>query len=90
MFLGQNSCKFGEPRSVSVVWKTVESNDDGGGDSEASLLFGDGKRYTVMGFVGIFTGFGSVGRRRALRQTWLPPDREGLQRECQKWLGAAC
>lgn len=33
-----------------------------------------------MGFVGIQTGFSSVGRRRSLRNTWLPSDREGLQR----------
>ncbi|VAI70440.1 unnamed protein product [Triticum turgidum subsp. durum] len=33
-----------------------------------------------MAFVGIFTGFGSVGRRRALRRTWLPSDRQGLLR----------
>uniref|UniRef100_A0A7C9E4B5 Uncharacterized protein n=1 Tax=Opuntia streptacantha TaxID=393608 RepID=A0A7C9E4B5_OPUST len=79
-FLWQTSCKFGEPRSVSVVWQTVESSGDGGGSSDAALLVGAGKRYKVMGFVGIFTGFGSVGRRRALRQTWLPPDRDGLQR----------
>jgi hypothetical protein len=33
-----------------------------------------------MAFVGIFTGFSSIGRRRALRRTWLPADRQGLQR----------
>lgn len=33
-----------------------------------------------MGFVGIQTGFGSVGRRRSLRKTWVPSDRAGLQR----------
>ncbi|KAI3939591.1 hypothetical protein MKX01_038546 [Papaver californicum] len=39
----------------------------------------DHKRHKVMGFVGIQTGFGSVGRRRSLRKTW-PSDRQGLQR----------
>ncbi|KAG2309777.1 hypothetical protein Bca52824_029525 [Brassica carinata] len=33
-----------------------------------------------MGFVGIQTGFGSAGRRRALRSTWMPSDPEGLRR----------
>lgn len=33
-----------------------------------------------MGFVGIQTGFGSIGRRRSLRKTWMPSDRQGLQR----------
>jgi len=33
-----------------------------------------------VAFVGIFTGFGSIGRRRALRRTWLPADRQGLLR----------
>lgn len=33
-----------------------------------------------MGFVGIQTGFGSVGRRRSLRQTWMPSDPQSLQR----------
>ncbi|KAI4969498.1 hypothetical protein ZWY2020_000412 [Hordeum vulgare] len=40
-------------------------------------------RHKVMAFVGIFTGFGSVGRHRTLRRTWLPSDRQGLLRpEC--------
>lgn len=33
-----------------------------------------------MGFVGIQTGFESSGRRRSLRNTWMPSDRQGLQR----------
>ncbi|KAF8413758.1 hypothetical protein HHK36_001751 [Tetracentron sinense] len=33
-----------------------------------------------MGFVGIQTGFESSGRRRSLRKTWMPSDRQGLQR----------
>lgn len=32
-----------------------------------------------MGFVGIQTGFGSSGRRRSLRMTWMPSDPQGLQ-----------
>lgn len=32
-----------------------------------------------MGFVGIQTGFGSGGRRRSLRMTWMPSDHQGLQ-----------
>ncbi|KAJ9671475.1 hypothetical protein PVL29_025267 [Vitis rotundifolia] len=69
----------GPVRSVSVVWDksggggSGGSGDGGGGD-------GGGKRYKVMGFVGIQTGFGSVGRRRSLRKSWMPADRQGLQR----------
>ncbi|KAH9605843.1 hypothetical protein KSS87_000666 [Heliosperma pusillum] len=73
--LGHN-CNSTQPRSVSVVWERTENSV-----TDASLLVnGDAKRHKVMGFIGIFTGFGSVGRRRALRQTWLPSDRHGLQR----------
>ena len=42
---------------------------------------GDAKHHKVMGFVGIQTGStsASIGRRKSLRKTWLPPNREGLQ-----------
>lgn len=69
------NCDTREPRSVSVVWErgTSASSDGGGGSADL-------QRHKVMGFVGIFTGFGSIGRRRALRQTWLPSDEQGLER----------
>ncbi|KAK4745845.1 hypothetical protein SAY87_012157 [Trapa incisa] len=70
-------CPSAEPRSVRVVWE----RGGGGGDgifATDGLQYG--KRHKVMGFVGIQTGFGSVGRRRSLRQTWMPSDRQGLQR----------
>lgn len=66
-------CKDGKPQSVSVVWERSSGGGNGNGN-------GDQKRYKVMGFVGIQTGFGSVERRRSLRQTWMPADRQGLQR----------
>ncbi|GAB4849400.1 hypothetical protein Ancab_004196 [Ancistrocladus abbreviatus] len=73
-----NNCNL-QPRSVTVVWERGDSStSDHGGNGV--MLGGDVKRYKVMGFVGIFTGFGSVGRRRALRQTWLPSERQGLER----------
>jgi hypothetical protein len=55
-------------------------NDNGVGN--AVLLDGEERRerQKVMGFVGIQTGFGSSGRRRSLRKTWMPSDRQGLQR----------
>ncbi|XP_077252202.1 putative beta-1,3-galactosyltransferase 14 [Tasmannia lanceolata] len=77
-------CQDLEPRSVSVAWDTVNSvvgdrhNSDG--DSTVGIDVGNSKRYKVMGFVGIQTGFGSTGRRRSLRKTWFPSDRQGLQR----------
>ncbi|KAG9146127.1 hypothetical protein Leryth_015926 [Lithospermum erythrorhizon] len=73
----QNSgynCKYSNPKSVSVIWDrdgSIISN--GYSDMEA-------KRYKVMGFVGIQTGFASFGRRRSLRQTWFPSDRQELGR----------
>ncbi|KAL7249669.1 hypothetical protein ACSBR1_011786 [Camellia fascicularis] len=66
-------CRDGKPQSVSVVWERSSGGGNGNGN-------GDQKRYKVMGFVGIQTGFGSVERRRSLRQTWMPSDRQGLQR----------
>ncbi|MFS7984342.1 putative galactosylxylosylprotein 3-beta-galactosyltransferase [Helianthus anomalus] len=58
---------YDKPLSVSVVW-----DQSGGGGAQ--------KRHKVMGFVGIQTGFASVGRRRALRKTWFPSDHQRLQR----------
>ncbi|KAF5478570.1 probable beta-1,3-galactosyltransferase 14 isoform X1 [Juglans microcarpa x Juglans regia] len=72
-------CSNAEPRSVRVVWERVGGDGNGNGFGGASSG-GDPKRHRVMGFVGIQTGFGSVGRRRSLRQTWMPSDHQGLQR----------
>ncbi|KAL2326792.1 hypothetical protein Fmac_020219 [Flemingia macrophylla] len=66
-------CVTAPPRSVRVVWEHA-------GASANSGAAGDGDRHKVMGFVGIQTGFGSTGRREALRKTWFPSDRLGLQR----------
>lgn len=61
-------------RSVSVVWeKSISSSSDSKVDEKK-------ERHKVMGFVGIQTGFGSVGRRASLRKTWMPSDHQGLQR----------
>lgn len=65
-------CLNANPRSVKVVW------EHGTGDSVAGI--GNSNRHKVMGFVGIQTGFGSVGRRDSLRKTWFPSDPQGLQR----------
>ena len=74
------NCPHGDARSVRVVWE----RGSGSGNSDrygAVSAGGDGnKRHKVMGFVGIQTGFGSVGRRRSLRKTWMPSDQQGLQR----------
>lgn len=64
------SCKYTKPASVSVVWDQTDSLVNGG----------DQKRYKVMAFVGIQTGFSSNGRRVSLRKTWFPSDHQGLQR----------
>ncbi|KAL3849274.1 hypothetical protein ACJIZ3_011156 [Penstemon smallii] len=67
-------CKFDKPLSVSVTWDRSSSSSGSSTSDEGP------KRHKVMGFVGIQTGFGSSGRRRALRQTWFPSDHQGLQR----------
>ncbi|XP_054814734.1 probable beta-1,3-galactosyltransferase 14 isoform X1 [Prosopis cineraria] len=70
-------CLNTRPRSVRVVWEQLGSS----GGSNDGIRGGIGKdRHKVMGFVGIQTGFGSVGRRQSLRRTWLPSDRQGLER----------
>ncbi|WCJ32252.1 Galactosyltransferase family protein [Euphorbia peplus] len=68
------SHSISEPRSVRVLWDN--SNDH----KHISLLTSGNNRRKVMGFVGIQTGFASVGRRQSLRKTWMPSDRAGLQR----------
>lgn len=62
---------------MRVVWEVAGNSNGAGGGGGGG---GDGKRHKVMGFVGIQTGFGSVGRRQALRKTWMPSDPEGLRR----------
>lgn len=72
-----DSCKYAEPRSVSVAWdRNVMSREENG----IGVTGGGYKRHKVMGFVGIQTGFGSVARRRSLRRTWFPSDHNGLQK----------
>ncbi|CAN6202475.1 unnamed protein product [Urochloa humidicola] len=70
------------PLSVSVAWdrRPGDSSAAGSADLPAHLATGSRGRHKVMAFVGIFTGFSSIGRRRALRRTWLPADRQGLLR----------
>lgn len=67
---------IGLPATVSVVW-----NGDGGGIKGSEMdVFGENQRHKVMAFVGIQTGFSSVGRRKALRKTWMPSNRDDLRR----------
>ncbi|KAG2609514.1 hypothetical protein PVAP13_4KG042900 [Panicum virgatum] len=70
------------PLSVSVAWDRRPGDVSAAGSAElpAHLATGSRGRHKVMAFVGIFTGFSSIGRRRALRRTWLPADRQGLLR----------
>ncbi|KAJ4726426.1 Hexosyltransferase [Melia azedarach] len=75
---GAYRCTNAQPRSVKVVWETDGNNVHS--DSTVSSEAQGKKRHKVMGFVGIQTGFGSAGRRRSLRMTWMPSDRQGLQR----------
>ncbi|XP_019193865.1 PREDICTED: probable beta-1,3-galactosyltransferase 13 [Ipomoea nil] len=68
-------CENIKPRSVSVVWDRSSARVSSGDGVD-----GEQKRHKVMGFVGIQTGFASAARRRSLRQTWFPSDRQGLQK----------
>ncbi|KAK8706260.1 hypothetical protein V6N13_049833 [Hibiscus sabdariffa] len=63
-------------RTVWVPWDRPGVVDNSGADG-GDVANG---RYKVMGFVGIQTGFRSAGRRRSLRKTWMPSDRQGLLR----------
>lgn len=67
---------LGLPATLSVAW------DGNGGRNKGSEMdvFGENQRHKVMAFVGIQTGFSSVGRRKALRKTWMPSDRDELRR----------
>ncbi|KAA3453093.1 putative beta-1,3-galactosyltransferase 14 [Gossypium australe] len=70
-------CRNSDPRSVRVIWDKTGHGNNGlsaAGDDDGT------KRHKIMGFVGIQTGFGSTGRRQSLRKTWMPSDRQGLQR----------
>lgn len=61
-----------------MVWERGAGGNGAGGISDGGG--GDGSnRRKVMGFVGIQTGFGSIGRRRSLRKTWMPSDPQGLR-----------
>ncbi|XP_039026909.1 probable beta-1,3-galactosyltransferase 14, partial [Hibiscus syriacus] len=64
-----NRC-LSDLRTVRVLWDRPEIVDNGE-DVDNGI-----KRHKVMGFVGVQTGFRSAGRRK----TWLPSDRQGLQR----------
>ncbi|CAL5200965.1 unnamed protein product [Lathyrus oleraceus] len=66
-------CLNRNPRSVRVLWDHGTAVTGG-----RNAVVDD--RHKVMAFVGIQTGFGSVGRRQSLRKTWFPSDPDGLQR----------
>ncbi|KAL1815380.1 hypothetical protein ACET3Z_017954 [Daucus carota] len=68
---GGYKCSNVKPRSVSVVWDRHQQDNLGSDDTN--------KRHKSMGFVGIQTGFASAQRRKSLRQTWMPSDRQSLQ-----------
>ncbi|CAH8358287.1 unnamed protein product [Eruca vesicaria subsp. sativa] len=66
---GRTCLTSSPPKTVRVFWNVAGNSISGGV-----------KRHKVMGFVGIQTGFGSAGRRRALRNTWMPSDPQGIRR----------
>ncbi|KAB2043940.1 hypothetical protein ES319_D01G054700v1 [Gossypium barbadense] len=82
VFLSSTDCGhqcLSDLRSVRVLLDkpgnvNITATSDGDVDVNGT------KRHKVMGFVGIQTGFRSVGRRRSLRKTWMPSYHQGLQR----------
>ncbi|KMZ70415.1 Beta-1,3-GlcNAc transferase, family GT31 [Zostera marina] len=56
--------------------------DENREETQSSVIevLGETQRHKAMAFVGIYTGFSSVGRREALRKTWMPSDQDGLKR----------
>ncbi|XP_004489037.1 probable beta-1,3-galactosyltransferase 14 [Cicer arietinum] len=69
--LRNDRCLNINPRSVRVHWDHTAT-------ARQNVVAED--RHKVMAFVGIQTGFGSVGRRKSLRSTWFPSHPNGLQR----------
>ncbi|KAH9778931.1 hypothetical protein WN944_014224 [Citrus x changshan-huyou] len=78
---GAHRCSNFNPTSVRVVWDNHGEGSNGisGSQDDDNNNNNNIKRHKVMGFVGIQTGFGSGGRRRSLRMTWMPSDHQGLQ-----------
>ena len=61
------------------------------GQDPLALDGGDSlSRPKLLGFVGVQTGFGSVDRRKALRETWFPSEPEGLFRYPQSFPFTPC
>ncbi|KMZ75116.1 Beta-1,3-GlcNAc transferase, family GT31 [Zostera marina] len=56
--------------------------DENREETQSSMIevLGETQRHKAMAFVGVYTGFSSLGRRKALRKTWMPSDRDGLKR----------
>ncbi|XP_020577297.1 probable beta-1,3-galactosyltransferase 14 [Phalaenopsis equestris] len=77
-FISGPKCFAADPISMSVAWER------GSGTLSDHFVLNGGaghrERQKIMGFVGIQTGFASAGRRRSLRKTWFPSDRQGLLR----------
>lgn len=61
-----------------MVWEKGTGGSGSGSGSDSGVVVKE--RHKAMGFVGIQTGFAYTGRRRSLRKTWFPSDREGLTR----------
>ncbi|KAI0522600.1 hypothetical protein KFK09_004983 [Dendrobium nobile] len=81
-FIYGPKCLAADPISISVAWErrsdTLSDRLDFNGGAGVGGV--QRERHKVMGFVGVQTGFASVGRRRSLRKTWFPSDRQGLLR----------
>ncbi|KAH0467439.1 hypothetical protein IEQ34_004677 [Dendrobium chrysotoxum] len=81
-FISGPKCFAADPISISVAWERRSDSLSGrlGLNGGAGAGGVQRERHKVMGFVGVQTGFASVGRRRSLRKTWFPSDRQGLLR----------
>ncbi|KAL9661123.1 hypothetical protein QQ045_025943 [Rhodiola kirilowii] len=61
--------------SVSDLEESVYVNANADPVTDLSV-----RRHRVMAFVGIMTGYASSGRRRSLRNTWMPSDQQSLKK----------
>ncbi|ONK76635.1 uncharacterized protein A4U43_C03F30390 [Asparagus officinalis] len=84
--LAMASRDMGNQEESFVSWSArrcadgVERRARSGRDRRCTLLSAEGVRWhRVLAFVGMQTGFGSTGRRKALRQTWFPSDPQSLR-----------
>lgn len=70
-------------RSMEVRERVQHGSDTSTSKQELLRVdpgYNQSRRSKVLGIIGVQTGFDSVERRKALRETWMPADPEGMSR----------